>query len=79
MALKNYDARRDQLVMETQTFWAEDIAKELSDEDKILIATAIHRSPELAEQVEYERTHTGFTRIITVTVNDLERLYQQRI
>lgn len=78
MALKNYDARRDQLVMETQTFWADDIAKELSDEDKALIATAIHRAPELAEQVEYERTHTGFTRIITVTVNDLERLYQQR-
>ena len=78
MALKNYDPRRDQLVMETKTFWAPDIAKELSDEDKALIATAIHRSPELAEQVEYERTHTGFMRIITVTVNDLERLYQQR-
>ncbi len=78
MALNNYDPRRDQLVMETKTFWAPDIAKELSDEDKALIATAIHRSPELAEQVEYERTHTGFMRIITVTVNDLERLYQQR-
>jgi len=79
MALKNYDARRDQLVMETKTFWSEDIAKQLSEEDKTLIATAIHRSPELAEQVEYERTHTGFTRIITVTVNDLERLYEQRV
>lgn len=78
MALKNYDARRDQLVMETQTLWDPDIEQELSDEDKALLSTAIHRAPELAEKVEYERSHTGFVRTITVTVNDLERLYQQR-
>ena len=79
MALKNYDARRDQLVMETHTLWDPDIEQELSAEDKALLSTAVHRTPELAEKVEYERSHTGFTRIITVTVNDLERLYQQRI
>lgn len=79
MAIKNYDPRRDKLVMETKTFWDPGIAKELSEEDKALLATAIHRAPELAEKVEYERTHTGFTRIITVTVNDLQRLYEQRV
>jgi len=78
MAIKNYDPRRDKLVMETRTYWDPEIASQLSDEDKALVATAIHRSPELAEKVEYERSHTGFTRIITVTVNDLERLYQER-
>ena len=79
MAIKNYDPRRDKLVMETKTFWDPGIANELSDDDKALLATAIHRAPELAEKVEYERTHTGFTRIITVTVNDLQRLYEQRV
>ncbi len=78
MAIKNFDPRRDQLVMETLTHWDPDIAGELSDEDKAMLATALHRQPELAENVEYERSHTGFTRIITVTVGDLERLYQQR-
>ena len=78
MAKNKYDARRDQLVMETQTCWDPEIEKELSDEDKTWLSTAIHRSPELAETVEYDRSHTGFTRKITVTVSDLERLYQQR-
>ncbi len=78
MALKKYDARRDALVMETRTLWDPEIASQLSDDDKGWLAEAVHAAPEIAEQVEYDRSHTGFTRIITVTVGDIARLSHQR-
>ena len=75
---KEFDARVDDLVVETITLWDPEIG-ELSDEDKTWLAAAIHQSPELASNVRYERAHTGFTREITVTVADIERLYQNKV
>ncbi|GAB4158581.1 MAG: hypothetical protein Tsb009_35810 [Planctomycetaceae bacterium] len=76
--LKKFDPRLESLVVETRTEWDPEIG-ELSDEDRRWLSEAVHREPESAEKIEYVRTHTGFTRVITVTVSDIERLYHQRV
>ena len=73
-----YDPRIDSLVIETRTIWDEAIGK-LSDADQSWLAAAVHRSPAKASKIEYERAHTGFTRTITVTVADIERLYEEKL
>lgn len=78
MAYDVYDARMETLVMETLTSWDPALAK-LSDDDKRWLSHALHAAPKLATKIKYERTHTGFTREITVTPADVERLYQQKI
>jgi hypothetical protein len=50
----------------------------LSDEDKALLARTVHQSPEKAAKVAYNRSHTGFTREITVTVEDIARIYDEQ-
>jgi len=69
-----YDPRLDSLVVETKTEWGPDVSG-LTDEDKKVIARAIHRHPQLASQIFYERTHTGFIRQITVSEADIGKLY----
>ena len=76
-AYNKYDPRVDSLVVETKTVWGEDM-RDLTDEDRHWLARAIHEKPQLASQVAYERAHTGFTREITVTTADIERLYADR-
>lgn len=76
-AYNKYDPRVDSLVVETKTVWGTDMG-DLSDEDRRWLATAIHQKPHLASKVEYERAHTGFTREITITADDIERLYSDR-
>lgn len=78
MAYDAYDARLETLVMETITNWDPALAK-LADDDKLWLSQALHADPKLASKVKYERTHTGFTREITVTPADVERLYQQKV
>ena len=72
-----YDARRETLVMETRTSWDPALGK-LTDADREWLALAVHEHPEKAAKIAYERSHTGFTREITVTVADVERLYRER-
>ena len=72
-----YDPRLESLVMETKTFWNPDVG-ELPEEDKHWLAAEIHKQPEKASSIAYERSHTGFTREITITVADIERLYDQK-
>lgn len=74
MALDKFDPRVDALVMETRTVWDPSVG-ELSPEDKHWVSQAIHQNPELATRVTYERSHTGFVRHITVTLEDIQRLY----
>lgn len=73
-----FDPRLESLVVEGITLW-DDSVNELSEEDRKVVAAEIHRHPELASKISYERTHTGFTRIITVTVDDIARLYEQNL
>lgn len=76
-AYNKFDGRVDALVVETRTTFADEL-RDLSDDDRHWLATAIHQKPHLASQVKYERAHTGFSREITVTAADLERLYADR-
>jgi len=71
---KKFDARIDDLVMETRTLWDGSVG-DLSEEDRRWVSSEIHKSPDQASSVSYDRSHTGFTRIITVTLDDIQRLY----
>ncbi len=75
---KKFDPRLESLVVETKTLWGDDVG-ELSDEDRAWVAAAIQQNPQLAGKIEYERTHTGFTRIITVSADDIAQLYESRV
>lgn len=75
--MDKFDPRVDSLVMETKTLWDSTVGT-LSDEDRKWVAAAIHRQPQLATCVSYERSHTGFTRVIKVSVEDIQRLYMSR-
>lgn len=77
MADDVFDPRRETLVMETRTNWAPEL-NQLSAVDKEWIAHAVHHEPQKAAKLTYERSHTGFVREITVTVADVQRLYQER-
>ena len=74
---EKYDPRREALVMEIRTNWDPELAG-LAPADKEWLARAVHEHPEKAAKIGYERSHTGFTREITVTVADVERLYRER-
>ena len=73
-----FDPRVNSLVIETKTFWDPAIGA-LADADKHWLADAVHLHPEKASNVQYDRAHTGFTRTITVTVADIERLYEEKM
>ncbi|MCA8997175.1 MAG: hypothetical protein KDA80_09315 [Planctomycetaceae bacterium] len=73
-----YDPRVESLVVETETKWGSDL-HELTAEEKSVIAKAIHARPELASEIAYDRTHTGFIRTITVHETDIARLYQSEV
>jgi hypothetical protein len=75
---KKYDPRVDSLVVETVTHWGDDVG-ELSAADRSWVAAQLHRQPKLASNIEYERAHTGFTRTITVTADDIAQLYATRV
>lgn len=77
MAEETYDARRETLVMETRTNWDPELAS-LPEADQEWLARAVHEEPQKAAKINYERSHTGFIREITVTVADVERLYRER-
>ncbi|HUQ71396.1 MAG TPA: hypothetical protein VM165_17845 [Planctomycetaceae bacterium] len=73
-----YDPRLDSLVMETRTFWDPSVGK-LSDEDKSWLAAVVHQTPSQATKINYDRSHTGFTREITVTADDVARIYRNKV
>lgn len=75
--MDKFDPRIDALVMETRTNWDASVGT-LSDEDRHWVAQSIHDQPQLASRLSYERSHTGFTRTITVTLEDIQRLYLSR-
>lgn len=68
-----YDPRVDSLVVESKTLW-DDAIVNLSDQEKQTLARTLHKDPAKATKIEYWRTHTGFTRQITVTAEDVARL-----
>lgn len=73
-----YDSRVDSLVMESRTEWDPSIGK-LSEEDKTFLAKMVHQHPAKARKIAYFRSHTGFTREITVTAADIARIYDEQL
>lgn len=68
-----FDAYREALIMEHETVWPEEY-DHLEPEEKSRLEEALHADPENASVLEYVRVHTGFSRKITVTAEDLERV-----
>lgn len=75
--MAKFDPRVEALVIETRTEWDPEVG-ELTPEDMAWLSAAVHAKPQAASNIAYERAHTGFTRIITVTVDDVQRIYQER-
>ena len=73
-----YDSRVDSLVMESRTEWDPSVGK-LSEEDKAFLARMVHQNPATARKSAYSRSHTGFTREITVTADDVARIYDEQL
>ncbi|MCA9049883.1 MAG: hypothetical protein KDA89_14205 [Planctomycetaceae bacterium] len=72
-----FDARVDSLVIETRTIWDSSVG-DLTPEDRRWVARELHQNPHLAANISYVRSHTGFIREITVTLEDIQRLYVAR-
>ena len=68
-----YDPRLESLVMETRTLWDPEVG-DLSAEERTRLSEKVHQKPDEAAKIQYERSHTGFTREITITAADVERL-----
>jgi hypothetical protein len=67
-----FDPYRDALVVETKTIWSNDF--DLDRAARRRLEQKLHADPQHAALLDYERMHTGFCRIITVTPGDLERV-----
>ena len=68
-----FDPYREALVVEATTVWPEEY-DDWEPTDRRRIEEQLHSDPTKANQLEYVRVHTGFSRLITVTPEDLERL-----
>lgn len=68
-----YDPYREALVVEETTRWPDEYdGWDAGDKQKV--GALLHASPAEALEMAYERQHTGFARVITVTPEDLERV-----
>ena len=68
-----FDPYREALIMEQDTVWPEEY-DHLSADEKATISKALHADPENCSVLEYVRVHTGFSRMITVTDEDVARV-----
>ena len=68
-----FDAYREALVVETATIWPSEY-DDWGEDDRQRVEAKLHESPADAAELAYERMHTGFSRVVTVTAADLERL-----
>jgi hypothetical protein len=73
-----FDPRLESLVMELKTLWDPEVGN-ISPEDKAWLAEEVQKHPDRAAKINYERSHTGFVREITVTLADVERIYDERV
>jgi hypothetical protein len=70
-----FDPYREALVMEQRTIWPETF-DDIDPDERARLEKLLHDSAEEAAELEYQRTHTGFCRQITVTEADLQRVRQ---
>lgn len=68
-----FDPYRDAVVVETKTIWPAEF-DEYSAGERARIESQLHAEPQACQDLDYERMHTGFSRVVTVTQADLDRL-----
>lgn len=68
-----FDPYREALVVETSTLWPDELSLD-DPQTREHIEEALHAAPQEAAELTYDRQHTGFARVITVTPEDLKRL-----
>ncbi len=73
MSAKEFDRYREALVIETHTVWPDEFA-DLDVATRSRIAQRLHAEPEKASELDYQRMHSGFARVITVTADDISRV-----
>ena len=76
MAAKDYEEfnpRLERLVVEIRTEWPASAA-DVSRAARVRLAKLMHADPAVCQSVRYDRMHTGFCRVISVTDDDLVRL-----
>lgn len=69
-----FDAYREALVVETNTLWPDEVAPPEDGAARRSVEDSLHAAPQQAAELTYERLHTGFCRVITVTAGDLARV-----
>lgn len=70
-----FDPYREALVMEQSTIWPEEF-EDLEPDERTRIERLLHASAEQAAELTYQRSHTGFSREISVTAADVQRVKQ---
>lgn len=68
-----FDPYREALVVETRTIWPEEY-DDWDEAERERVAALLHAEPQSASDLEYDRMHTGFCRVIRVTADDLARV-----
>jgi hypothetical protein len=68
-----FDPYREALVMETFTIWPDEFDG-WDQSQRATVELRLHAEPEKAAQLTYERQHSGFSRVITVTSDDIARI-----
>ena len=68
-----FDPYRDALVLETLTVWP-DAYDGWEADVRRRVEQRLHAEPKQAAELKYERLHSGFCRVITVTDADLARI-----
>jgi len=68
-----FDPYREALVVETRTIWPDEY-DHWDEAQRERIEQLLHAQPQAASELEYERLHTGFCRVIRVTADDLARV-----
>lgn len=75
LAAKDYlsfNPRLETMVIEVRTEWPAE-AVSLARDERVAIGRQLHDDPSACDEVRYDRAHTGFTRVIVATANDLRR------
>ena len=68
-----FDPYREALVVETNTVWSSEFDR-LTPSEKFRLEEKLHAAPQAAAELDYSRLHTGFSRDITVTQADYDRV-----
>lgn len=68
-----FDPYREALVMEQTTIWPDEF-DDWQPGDRARVEAALHANPQECSDLAYVRQHSGFSRQITVTEADLERI-----